>query len=103
MAHLVPRIPAILRRHHGLHIDLRLEDHLVNPVTGGIDIVIRAGFEPPDSAALMAQPLLYLPSRGGRVAGVPPGARRAARDAAALARHECLVQLGGAGPLSSWR
>lgn len=102
MAHLVPRIPAILRRHHGLHIDLRLEDHLVDPVTGGIDIVIRAGFEPPDSAALMAQPLLTF----HRAVVASPAyllARGEPRDAAALARHECLVQLGGGGPLSSWR
>jgi DNA-binding transcriptional LysR family regulator len=102
MAHVVPRIPAILRRHHGLHVDLRLEDHLIDPVTAGIDVVVRAGFEPPDSATLVAQPLLtffravvaapsYLLSRGEP------------RDATALAQHECVVQLGGAGPLSSWR
>ncbi|HEX3759466.1 MAG TPA: LysR family transcriptional regulator [Kofleriaceae bacterium] len=101
MAHVVPRIPAILRRHSGLHIDLRLEDHLVEPVTAGIDVVVRAGFDPPDSAALVAHPLLvfhraivaapsYLLARG------EPG------DAAALTSHECLVQLGGGGPLSAW-
>lgn len=101
MAHIVPRIPAILRRHSGLHIDLRLEDHLVEPVTAGIDVVVRAGFDPPDSATLIAQPLLtfqrmivaspaYLLARGEPV------------DAVALSSHECLVQLGGGGPLSAW-
>jgi DNA-binding transcriptional LysR family regulator len=101
LAHVVPRIPAILRRHSGLHIDLRLEDHLVEPVTAGIDVVVRAGFDPPDSTALVAQPLLtfyrtvvaspaYLLARG------EPG------NAVALSGHECLVQLGGAGPLSAW-
>lgn len=101
LAHVVPRIPAILRRHHGLHIDLRLEDHLVEPVTAGIDVVVRAGFEPPDSTSLVAQPLLTF----HRVVVAAPSyllARGEPSDALALVKHECLVQLGGGGPLSSW-
>jgi DNA-binding transcriptional LysR family regulator len=101
LAHVMSRIPAILRRHPGLHVDLRLEDHLVEPVTSGIDIVVRAGFAPPDSTALVAHPLLTF----HRTVVAAPSyllARGEPSDAAALARHECLVQLGGAGPLASW-
>jgi DNA-binding transcriptional LysR family regulator len=100
--HVVPRIPAILRHHHGLQVDLRLEDHLIEPVTAGIDVVVRAGLEPPDSTALVAQPLLTF----FRAVVASPSyllARGEPRDAAALTQHECVVQLGGAGPLSSWQ
>jgi len=101
MAHVVPRIPAILSRHHGLHIDLRLEDHFVDPITAGVDVVIRAGVAPPESAALVAQPLLNF----YRVVVASPSylrMRGEPHNAAALTQHECLVQLGGTGPLSSW-
>jgi DNA-binding transcriptional LysR family regulator len=102
LAHIVPRIPAILRRHSGLHIDLRLEDHLVEPVTAGIDVVVRAGFDPPDSNALVGQPMVTFQ----RVIVASPAyllARGEPSDAPGLARHECLVQLGGGGPLSAWQ
>jgi DNA-binding transcriptional LysR family regulator len=102
LVHVVPRIPAILRHHHGLQVDLRLEDHLIEPVTAGIDVVVRAGLEPPDSTALVAQPLLTF----FRAVVASPSyllARGEPRDAAALTQHECVVQLGGAGPLSSWQ
>lgn len=101
LVHVAPRIPAILRRHHGLHVDLRLEDHLIEPVTAGIDVVVRAGVDPPDSAALVAQPLLTFV----RVVVASPAyllARGEPRNAAALAQYECVVQLGAVGPISAW-
>lgn len=101
MTHVVPHIPVILSRHHGLHIDLRLEDHLVEPITAGVDVVVRAGLSPPESAALVAQPLLSF----CRVVVASPSYLRARGEphhAVALTQHECLVQLGGTGPVSAW-
>jgi DNA-binding transcriptional LysR family regulator len=102
LAHVAPHMPALLKRHRGLTVDLRLEDHLVEPVTDAVDVVVRGAMQPPDSASLVAQPLL---SFHRFVVAAPAYLRRHGepREPAALARHECLVQLGGAGPLSTWR
>jgi DNA-binding transcriptional LysR family regulator len=102
LAHVAPRLPALIKRHRGLSIDLRLEDHLVEPVTDAVDVVVRGGLQPPDSTSLVAQPLL---SFHRLLVAAPAYLRKHGepREPPALARHECLVQLGAAGPLSTWR
>jgi DNA-binding transcriptional LysR family regulator len=102
LTHLVPRLPALLEGHPGLTVELRLEDRVVDLVADAVDVVVRAGVPLPDSASLIAQPLL----RFQRVAVAAPAylrRRGVPREPAALAKHECLIQLGAAGPLSSWR
>jgi DNA-binding transcriptional LysR family regulator len=39
--HLAPALPALLRRHPGLRVELVLDDRLVDPVAGGWDVVVR--------------------------------------------------------------
>jgi len=39
--HLAPALPALLRRHPGLRIELALDDRLVDAVGGGWDVVVR--------------------------------------------------------------
>lgn len=40
---IVPRLPAFLARHPGLHIDLVLTDHLQHLITEAIDVALRFG------------------------------------------------------------
>jgi DNA-binding transcriptional LysR family regulator len=102
LAHVVPRLPGILRHHPGLHIDMRLEDHLVEPMSSGIDVIVRAGLDPENSAALVAQPIFTF-FRAVVASPAYLAAHGEPRDPAALGRHECVIQLGASGPLSSWQ
>src|SRR5882672_3905148 len=58
LARVCPHVPALLAKHPGLRIDLRLEDRVVDIVSDGVDIAIRSGIDPPDSSSLIAQPLM---------------------------------------------
>lgn len=82
-------------------IDLRLEDRRVDLVEEGVDLGIRTGLGPPDSAEWVAHELAsyrrvlvagpdYL-----RAHGTPP-------DVASLACHAALVHLPADGCASSW-
>src|SRR5258706_10020669 len=57
LARISPHLPALLARHPGLRIDLRLEDRLVDLAGEGVDVAIRSGVDPPDSSSLVARPL----------------------------------------------
>jgi DNA-binding transcriptional LysR family regulator len=99
---VVPCLPALAKRHPALDIDLRLEDRVVDLLSEGVDVAIRGGLEPPNSDAVIAQPLLSFP----RCAVASPRylrRRGRPRTPADLARHDCLVQLGAAGPIDRWR
>ena len=101
LSQVVPRLAALQRGRPGLAIDLRLEDHFVDFVADGVDVIVRGGAPPPDSATVIAHPLLRFP----RVAVASPAylrRRGAPRDPAALAGHDCLVQLGANAPLRTW-
>lgn len=49
---VAPALPALLRRHPALQVDLTLRDHLVDPVAEGIDLLLRIG-EPRESSLVM--------------------------------------------------
>lgn len=98
MAHVVPRLERLQREHPGLEIELRLQDQLIDLVGEATDIAVRVGSAPPDSASVIARPLLEfrrnpVASRSYlRKHGVP-------RHPSELAGHAGLGQVG-AGP---WR
>ncbi|MFT3771051.1 MAG: LysR substrate-binding domain-containing protein [Minicystis sp.] len=98
---VIPRLAALARSHPGLSVDLRIEDRFVDLVGEGVDVAVRGGTPPPDSTAFVAHQL----RRADRiVVGSPAylrahGVPRAPED---LARHACLVQLGGAGSVVRW-
>jgi DNA-binding transcriptional LysR family regulator len=74
----------------------------IDLVASGVDVVIRAGASLGESTSLIARPLLSFQ----RVAVASPGylaARGTPGALGALTQHDCLVQLGGEGPISTWR
>jgi len=54
---IVPQLARLTEQHPGLSIDLRLEDQIVDLVGEGVDVAIRAGSPPPDSTAVLADPI----------------------------------------------
>ena len=102
MHFVLPKLPALLRAHPGLSLDLRLEDNPVDLVADNVDLVFRAGFAVPPSASLIARPLPTIE----RVAVAAPSYLRAhgvPRAPDALLGHEAILQLSAAGPLERWR
>jgi DNA-binding transcriptional LysR family regulator len=102
LARIAPFMPALLAKHRGLCLDLRLEDRVVDLVGDGIDVAIRAGVSAPDSDSLVAHVL----DAYERVAVASPAyVRRAGepRGPEALAKHDVLLHLPGNGVLGTWR
>jgi DNA-binding transcriptional LysR family regulator len=101
---VAPTLPALLAAHPRLRLDLRLEDRLSDLVGDGVDVAVRAGaLLAADSPGLIAAPL---PSFPRVVVAAPAYLRRRGepKDPAALARHDALVQVSGAGaPVDQWR
>jgi DNA-binding transcriptional LysR family regulator len=98
---IVPQLRRLAQQHPALSIDLRLEDQIVDLVGEGVDVAVRAGSPPPDSAAVFATPLaqmtriLVAAPRWLRKHGTPS-------EPAQLARHECLIQVTPAGNVIRW-
>jgi len=95
---VVPRLTELLAAHRSLHVELRLEDRLVDLISEGVDVAIRAGIAPPDSTGFIGH---VLGDANWRVAVAAPSyLRRRGRPSTVgqLARHDCLVHLGPSGP-----
>ena len=102
LVRVCPHVPALLSRHPGLRIDLRLEDRVVDIVSDGVDIAIRSGIDPPDSNSLIAQPLMTY----GRILVASPAYldwRGEPETPEALAIHDLLVHLGAPGIPPGWQ
>jgi DNA-binding transcriptional LysR family regulator len=95
---LVPELPALFAKHPGLRLELRLEDRSVDIAAEGIDVAVRGGRAPPDTASLVARALAtyrcfvvasetYLRERG------------APRTLGQLANHAAIV---GTSSPSTW-
>jgi DNA-binding transcriptional LysR family regulator len=100
--HVMPCVHTLLARHPDLSINVRLEDQLVDLVSEAVDVVVRGGFELPDSPSLISRPL----RRFHRLAVATPAYLRrhgSPADPRALREHSCLIQLGAFGPLHDWR
>ncbi len=95
MLAIVPELPKLFAKYPSLLVDLRLEDQLIDLVGEGVDLAVRAGVEPPDSAQLIAHTLFRF--RRWLVAS-PAYLRRnkAPGDPTSLERHVLLVQLASA-------
>jgi DNA-binding transcriptional LysR family regulator len=87
---LVPRLPAFLRAHPEVRIELDLSDRLVSLAQEGFDLAIRHSAAPPDThvawtlcetRSLLVATRAYLRRRG------------TPRDPQALAEHDCLHYL----------
>ncbi len=101
LTHVTPHLPALLARHPGLSVDLTLEDRVTDIVGDGVDVALRAGIAPPDSTSFMAHPLMTY----RRLAVAAPRylkRRGEPKEPSALARHEALAHLPGAGSSGTW-
>jgi DNA-binding transcriptional LysR family regulator len=98
---VVPRLATLLSRRTGLKLEIRLEDRVAELLAENVDVVVRAGVAPPDSADVIGRPLLtfrryvvasrrYLRARGTPTS--PQG----------LAAHDCLLQVAGSGVVDTW-
>jgi DNA-binding transcriptional LysR family regulator len=98
----VPRLPALLKQRPGLRLEVRLEDRLTELLIENVDVVIRAGIAPPDSAELVAHRLVTFHRS---VVAAPSVVRASGSPVApsALAGQPCLVQTGALGVLDRWR
>ncbi len=100
LARLVPHLHALMQRHRGLRLDLRLEDRLIDLALEGMDVAIRVGGAPPESSDVVAQPLfgfrriLVASPRYLKRMGEP-------KTPEALAKHDALTHPLGNAP-DSW-
>lgn len=95
LARVAPMIPELLDKHPHLRVDLRLEDRAVDLLADGVDVAIRAGVHPPDTASLVARRLGTYP----RVVCASPAFVRKHRkldSVAALRGAPCIVHSAGA-------
>jgi DNA-binding transcriptional LysR family regulator len=91
----------LVAEHPGLRVDLRLEDHAVDLLADGIDVAIRAGLVPPDSANLVAQPL----GVASRAVVASPGYLRRhgePKQPSDLASHQAVVHLHAGTDVGVW-
>ena len=91
---LVPALPALLRKHPRLQLEVRLEEHAADLVDEGIDVAIRAGMPLPDLSGLTARPLA--PVARLFVASPDYLARHGEpRDPQELTRHAVIAGMNG--------
>lgn len=102
LAGLDVSLVGLLADNPGLRIDLRLEDHPVDLLADGIDVAIRAGLVPPDSATLIAQTLA---TSERVIVGAPGYLRRRGepRKPSDLVAHDAIVHLHVGGGVGVWR
>jgi DNA-binding transcriptional LysR family regulator len=60
LSQIGPLFPTLLERHPRLRLDLRFEDRVVDLLSEGVDLAIRAGVQPPDSPFLTARRIATL-------------------------------------------
>lgn len=101
LAWVCPAVPALLRKHPELQLDLHLEDRVVDLVAEGLDVAIRIGVEPPESSSVVARRL----GRYGRyVVASPAYLRRRPRpkEPTALAAHDALLHVPDDRAVTPW-
>jgi DNA-binding transcriptional LysR family regulator len=98
---IAPKLPALVDRHPGLAIELRLEDQLVDLVGESIDVAIRAGTPAPDRTDVVAHPIATM----DRILVASPRLLRrhpSPRGPADVEAMPKVVQVTPAGALVPW-
>jgi DNA-binding transcriptional LysR family regulator len=99
---IAPHLPSLLAAHRGLRIDIRFEDRVVDLVSEGVDVAIRAGSALPDTTSIVAHKLtayrrlIVASPRYVKRCGDPKTPR-------ALAGHNAIVHLGATAAPGTWR
>ena len=91
---VVPHVGALVRKHPGLRMDLRLEDRFVDLIADGVDVAIRVGREPPSSTGFIAHALITYE----RVLVASPGYLKKhgePKTPEAMAKHDALSHPAG--------
>jgi DNA-binding transcriptional LysR family regulator len=103
LTRVAPHLASLMKQHPLLRVDLRLEDRVVDLAFEGVDVAIRVGSLPPDSADLVAHRLFAFQ----RVVVASPEYLRQRGEPEtpeALASHDALVySLGSGGEIWSLR
>ena len=97
LARVAPFMRALMVKHPGLRIDLRLEDRLVNLALEGVDVAIRVGGAPADTTEFVAHRLFSF----HRVLVASPTylkRRREPKTPEALVKHDALTYPVGNSP-----
>ena len=100
LARVVPHMHALMSKHPGVRIDLRLEDRLIDLAFDGMDVAIRVGGTPPESTDVIAHPLFAF----RRVLVASPGYLKRngePKTPEAIAKHDAL-SYGVGTPFDSW-
>jgi DNA-binding transcriptional LysR family regulator len=100
LACVVPHLSSLMAAHPGLHVELRLEDRLIELALEGVDVAIRVGSVLPDSSDVIAHDLMSF----RRVLVAAPAylkKRGEPRAPEALAKHDALAYPSG-DALDSW-
>lgn len=101
LARVSPHLPSLVAKHPGLMIDLRVEDHMVDLVSEGVDVAVRVGVALPDSVSVVARRLMSY----RRIVVASPryleefGEPRQPRD---LAQHKAIAHIGVRGVATTW-
>ena len=97
LARVAPFMRALMVKHPGLRIDLRLEDRLVNLALEGVDVAIRVGGAPADTTDVVAHRLF---SFHRVLVGSPAYLKRRGepKTPEALAKHDALTYPVGNAP-----
>jgi DNA-binding transcriptional LysR family regulator len=90
IGHVVPVLPAFMRRYPEIRLDLVLNDRYVDLIEEGFDLAIRVGLEPLKDSSLVARRLF---ATRHAVCAAPSylAARGSPQMPADLARHDCLL------------
>lgn len=102
LARVSPHLPALIAKHRGLTIELRLEDRVIDLPREGVDVAIRTSTTASDSASLVERRLTAY----RRVVVASPRylkRRGEPRTPGALAKHDAIVHLGNEGRVNTWR
>jgi len=94
-------LATLLASHPDLRVDVRLEDRPVDLVAEAVDIAIRAGLPPPDSASLVPFPIADVE----RLLVAAPSYLRSRGEPAHpsdLKHHDALVHLHDGGGVGTW-
>src|SRR5256886_17325116 len=100
LACVVPHLSSLMAAHPGLHVELRLEDRLIELALEGVDVAIRVGSVRPDSTDVIAHELMSF----RRVLVAAPAylkKRGEPRTPETLAKHDALAYPSG-DALDSW-
>jgi DNA-binding transcriptional LysR family regulator len=97
LSRVAPHVHALMKKHPGMRIDLRLDERVIDLIGEGVDVAIRVGMPPPESTGLVAHRLTTF----RRVLVATPAylkKRGEPKTPEAVAKHDALTHASERGP-----